>query len=61
MEQVLNIERNLEQGGIIEVIICINSEKIAFENRKSDIVYMSSDIYEINSDYELLGKKQRLG
>lgn len=34
----------------------INDEKVIFNNYESDIVYISSDIKEINIDYQLSEK-----
>lgn len=59
-EYVLNIKKELVLSGDIGVTIFINDKQVNFNNYKSDIFYISSDISEINIKYVLSDSKAKI-
>lgn len=59
-EYILNIKREPVLSDDVGITLFINEEKVNFNNYKSDIVYISSDISEINIEYELSDEKAEI-
>lgn len=59
-EYILNIKRELVLSEDTGIMLFINEEKVNFNNYKSDIVYISYDINEINIEYELSDEKAKI-
>lgn len=59
-EYILNITRELVLSDNIGIVLFINEEKVNFNNYRSDVVYISSDVSEINIEYELSDKNAKI-
>lgn len=59
-EYILNIKRELVLSDDTGITVFINEEKVNFNNYKSDVVYISSDISEINIKYELSDENAKI-
>lgn len=57
---ILNINREIILSDDIGITMFINGEKVNFNNYKSDTVYISSNISEINIEYELSDKNAKI-
>lgn len=59
-EYILNIKRELSLSDDVGITLFVNDNQVIFNNYNSDIVYISSDISEINIEYELSDKNAEI-
>ena len=57
---ILNLVREKIISNNTDIIMSINNNKVNFNNYESETIYLSSKIYEVNIEYELVDKNAKI-